>query len=432
MKKKYYLWILGCQMNYADAEKIRTVLNKLGYQETFEEKTADLIITVACSVRQTAIDRIYGRAKNWLKIKLNRPLVTILTGCVLKSDMVRMEKIFDYIFEIKDLSKLPRLLVKINRVKEGSCFLPQVNNYFSIHPSYSNNFQAYVPISTGCNNFCTYCVVPYVRGKEISRPAKEIINECKDLITKGYKEITLLGQNVNSYGTDSRKRGIYPRFPELLAKIANPQGDFWLRFITSHPKDLTDELIEVIAKNKKICRYLHLPVQAGDDLILKKMNRGYTREHYLNLIKKAREKIPDIAISTDVIVGFPGETKKQFKNTAKLFKETKFDMAYLAKYSPRPGTAAFKLKDSVSSNEKERRFQILNNILKQTALWHNKKLLGKIKTVLIEDKKDKKLFGKTDSYKTVIINSQKNLIGQFVNVKIIKAQAFGLEGVLVV
>lgn len=417
-------------MNYADAEKIAAVLNKLNYQPTDDEKDADLIITVACSVRQTAIERIYGKAADWQKIKEKKPLITVLTGCVLKSDLPKMQKLFDLIFEIKELAKLPKFLDS----NGFSRCLPK-NDYLNIHPAYQNNFQAYVPISTGCNNFCSYCVVPYVRGRETSRPARDIINECQALIKKGYKEITLLGQNVNSYGLDLKNK---VKFPDLLKTIAALPGDFWLRFVTSHPKDLSNELIEVMAKNNlprlpagkagKICRYLHLPIQSGDNAILKKMNRKYTREHYLNLIKKVREKIPDIAISTDVIIGFPGETKKQFENTLKLFRIAKFDMAYLNKYSPRAGTAAFKLKDNITQKEKEKRYQMLNKILNQTALEKNKKLIGKIIKVLVEYKRKNYNYGKTETFKTIKFLSNHDYTGKFVNVKIKKAQAFGLEG----
>lgn len=448
MKKKYYLWVLGCQMNKSDAERVSAVLNKLGYQEVKSEKEADVVLTLACSVRQSAIDRIYGKAKIWEKIKKTKPLITILSGCVLAKDKVKMVKNFDLIFDIKDLSKLSALLTS----RKFSFPLPK-NDYFKIHPSYQTNFQAYVPISTGCNNFCTYCVVPYVRGSEKSRKASEIITECQNLIARGYKEITLLGQNVNSYGKDLKSN---LNFPALLQKIAHLKGDFWLRFVTSHPKDLSNQLIEVITSNNKICNYLHLPVQAGDNTILKKMNRKYSREYYIKLINKIRKNIPDIAISTDIIVGFPGETKKQFQNTVKLFKEVKFDMAYIAQYSPRPGTGAYELKDDVPKIEKQRREKILTAILKETALEQNKKLIGKDLKVLIENKKGNVFFGKTETFKTVKIATTRaavstsrskagqalnsGLAGDFINispapgqwcwVKITKAKDFGLEGIL--
>jgi len=428
MTKKYYLWILGCQMNYADAERIVSVLNELGYIKTDEEQQADLIITVACSVRQSAIDRVYGKAKIWNKIRKKKRLTTILTGCVLEIDKIKMAKIFDHIFDISDLTKLSELLdgKKLTRnIPDG--------RYLNIEPKHQNHFSAFVPISTGCENFCTYCVVPYARGPETSRSSKKIIDECQKLINNGFKEIILLGQNVNSYGHDLSD-GL--NFPGLLQKIAKLEGDFWLRFVTSHPKDMSDELIEVIAKNGKICHYIHLPVQAGDDEILKKMNRQYAKKHYLNLIEKIRNQIPDVFISTDIIVGFPGETKKQFQNTAKLMKQAKFNMAYIAQYSPRSGTVAYQLNDDVPKKEKLKRKEALEKILKKTALKQNKLMLGKEVEVLVENTKNNYLIGKSKTYQTVKIKinpigKTPNHIGQFVITKITKAKSFGLEGILV-
>ncbi|MGB9609203.1 MAG: MiaB/RimO family radical SAM methylthiotransferase, partial [Minisyncoccia bacterium] len=268
--------------------------------------------------------------------------------------------------------------------------------------------------------FCTYCVVPYVRGPEICRPAEEIVNEVNELIGRGYKEICLLGQNVNSYFSNLN-------FPKLLKKINDIPGNFWLRFLTSHPKDFSDELIETMVKCKKICEYLHLPIQSGDNQILKEMNRRYTVEHYKNIIEKIRKKIPDIAISTDIIVGFPGETEKQFQNTTKLMKEIKFDMAYIAEYSPRPQTAAIKLNDNVPKKEKEKRRKILTEILKQTAFEKNKKYLGQIVEILVDSEDKDNFYGKTRTFKTVKIKkSPFYQIGEFEKVKIISATPFGL------
>ncbi|MGC9048785.1 MAG: tRNA (N6-isopentenyl adenosine(37)-C2)-methylthiotransferase MiaB [Patescibacteria group bacterium] len=409
---KYYLLTFGCQMNKSDSERAAAVLENLGYQKTDSEESADLIMVLACSVRQSAIDRIYGRIKIWKKIKEKRPLITILTGCILKEDKRKLIPHFDFIFPITDLVKLPE------KLKNLPC--QQIESYFHIHPHYQNNFQAYVPISTGCNNFCTYCVVPYVRGPEICRPAEEIINEVKELIGRGYKEICLLGQNVNSYFSNLN-------FPKLLKKINDIPGNFWLRFLTSHPKDFSDELIETMVKCKKICEYLHLPIQSGDNQILKEMNRRYTVEHYKNIIEKIRKKIPDIAISTDIIVGFPGETEKQFQNTTKLMKEIKFDMAYIAEYSPRPQTAAIKLNDNVPKKEKEKRRKILTEILKQTAFEKNKKYLGQIVEILVDSEDKDNFYGKTRTFKTVKIKkSPFYQIGEFEKVKIISATPFGL------
>ncbi len=424
---KYKIITFGCQFNLSDSERIKTVFESLGYDETKNDTDADVILVLACSVRQTAVDRLFGLNRKWKKIRENRPLVTILSGCVLPSDRKKVADFFDAILPVSDIAKLPKILAKKN--------LKLPVDYFKIHPSYNLQFSAYVPIMTGCNNFCAYCVVPYVRGREASRPVKDIISECQKLINGGYKEITLLGQNVNSYKSKvlnlkSKKLGTI-NFSRLLKLVDEIKGDYWLRFATSHPKDLSDELIKVMANGKHTTPYLHLPVQAGDNAILKKMNRRYTVAHYKNLVKKARKAIPGLMVSTDVIVGFPGETKRQFENTVKLFKEVKFDMAYIAKYSPRAGTAAAELADNVPIKEKERRAIKLNEILKKTALKNNQKILKKTVRVLVEDCNSEFCFGKTDTFKTIKIKTSQKLAGQLVKAKIVSVQAFGLGGELV-
>ena len=339
---KYYIITYGCQMNFSDSERIAAVLEKIGYSLASKIDVADLIVVNMCSVRQSAVDRVFGLGQKFKKLKSKKSkLKTVLTGCVLKKDRKKFKKIFDTIWDIKN---------------EAS--------FFKVLPKYQNNFRAYVPISNGCNKFCTYCVVPYTRGPEIYRPVKEILKEVKNLIKKEFKEIWLLGQNVNSYKSPFN-RSI--NFPKLLKMVQGIPGNFWIRFMSPNPKDFSNELIDVMAKSKKVAKYLNLPVQSGDNKILKKMNRPYTVKQYKDLVKKIREKIPEINLSTDVIVGFPGETKKQFENTVKLFKQIKFNMAYIAKYSPRPGTAAFQMKDNVSIKEKKLREKILKEILKKYA-----------------------------------------------------------------
>jgi len=363
---KYSIITYGCQANKADSERIAGRLENAGYKKSASENGADLIVINACSVRQSAMDRVYGKVKNFANLKNQKSKIKIIVaGCLLESDKKKLEHQVDEIWH--------------------------PNEYFDCAPIYSGKTSAFVPIMTGCDNFCSYCAVPYTRGREKSRPAKEIINEIKKLVEKDYKEIWLLGQNVNSYkglaGKDldffsiglaagslsknkikarEKKLRSFPsiiNFSQLLKIINALPGDFEIHFLTSHPKDMSDELIKTIAECEKVSREIHLPMQSGDNAILRKMNRKYTIGHYKNLVKKIRKHIPDAKISTDIIVGFPGETKKQFENTAKAMAEIGFSKAYIACYSPRPGTAAAKLKDNIPRQEKKRRRKILEKLI---------------------------------------------------------------------
>lgn len=464
-------------MNKSDSERISSVLNKIGYLPTIKERDADLIVVNSCAVRQSAMDRIYGKVEHWQKARKENKLKTILTGCVLEIDKHKLKDQFDLVLDIRDLGDLPKHL--------GHDLEMKTEDYFDIIPQYNSKFQAFVPIMTGCDKFCTYCAVPYTRGQEISRPVNEILAEVRKLAANGCIEITLLGQNVNSYqgfldkkeldvakdkrdvsqkilaGLLSKKKvlkginGGLPvltpaatvpekemdaariTFPQLLEMVCNLPGKFWVRFLTSHPYDMSDELIEIIASNKKAAKYIHLPVQCGDDQVLKRMNRHYTIDHYKKLLRKIRERIPGAAISTDIIVGFCGETEEQFNRTAELMAEVKYDMAYLAQYSPREGTVAAKaMDDSVPKSEKVRRERVLNEILKGTALAHNQKYIGRTVEVLVEkvSEVENGLFaniGKIETYKTTKFLSARQWLGQFVPVKIQKAGPWGLAGELV-
>jgi len=335
-------------MNVSDSERIATILEKQGYCQS-DEKVADLIIVNACSVRQKAVDRIWGKTKIWQS--LNKKI--LITGCVLPADLKKFAQKGIRFVLIKNLLNLKNILQKRSNILQnvgGSD-----NNYFKIKPKHEkDNDIAYVPIMTGCDNFCSYCAVPYTRGREISRKLEDIIVETKEAVRSGCKEILLLGQNVNSYQYG---------FAKLLKTIDKVKGNFKFNFISSNPHDMTDEIINVIAKLKKWPRKLHLPLQSGDDEILKKMSRKYTSGQYLALISKIKYQISNIKLTTDIIVGFPSETKEQFNNTVKLCKKIKFDKAYIAQYSPRPGTAAAKLKDDVSAAEKKRRWQVLEKLI---------------------------------------------------------------------
>ncbi|TAK94729.1 MiaB/RimO family radical SAM methylthiotransferase, partial [Patescibacteria group bacterium] len=369
---KYYIKTFGCQMNYSDSERIATVLEKQGFRPASDIKKANLAIFNTCGVRQMAEDRVYGQIHNLRKSQLpssksqtNRTIV--LTGCLANRPDVRrrLKDKVELFCEIKEFpQKIKALLASSSK---GT-----TDPYLSIKPSYSSKFSAFVPVMTGCNNFCSYCVVPYARGREISRPATEILKEVRSLVKNGYKFITLVGQNVNSYQDNKIS------FPSLLKKANAIPGKFWLSFMTSHPKDMSDDLIKVVAQSPKVCEFVHLPIQAGDDKILKAMNRKYTRAHYLKLIakiKKAFQKYKPgqlYGLAGDIIVGFPGETKKQFLESAKVLEKVRYDMLYFGQFSPRYGTAAAKMKDNVSKKEKERRENYLNAILKDTAINNNR------------------------------------------------------------
>jgi len=432
-KQTYFLQILGCQMNHSDAERLANILESCGYKKANSPDQADFIGVVACAVRQSAMDRVYGKIRNWNLIKEKRPLITLLTGCVLKKDKEKLKYDFDILLDMKDIQNLPTELKKRN-AQLGN-FNPSPS-YLSLAPKYESDFKAYVPIMTGCNKFCTYCAVPYTRGPEISRPSEEIFEEVKNLINQGYKEIMLLGQNVNSYGLDVKDTRSpnygkkLPTFPEILKEINSWPGNFWLRFTTSHPYDMSDELIKVIAERNHLTEYLNLPVQSGNNEILKKMNRHYTVGHYKEKLDKIRKLIPEIGLSTDIIVGFCGETEKQFQDTANLMKEIGYDMAYISQYSPRPGTSAARaFPDDIPKETKKEREKILTDILKKSALEFNKKFLNKKTKVLVDGISKGKLFGKNRQFKTVRINSDnKDLIGKFIDVKINKINPWGLEG----
>jgi len=425
MQKKYYIWVLGCAMNKSDAERLSSVMNSLGYKETKKEDTANIIFVLACSVRQSAIDRIYGKARRWNKLKKSKDLKTYLSGCVLQSDKKKMENIFDKFFNVKDIVNLPEIIGIKNKCME-------VSHYLDIMPNYSSNFSAFVPIMTGCNNFCTYCAVPYTKGREVSRPMKDILREIKTLVKSGYKHITLLGQNVNSYGLDfSKNRQKNENFPTLLLEVNKIPGKFWIMFITSNPHDMTDEIINAVAGSEKLIEYIHLPVQAGNDDVLRRMNRKYTQKKYLSLIEKIKTKIPGLAITTDTIVGFPGETKKQFEDSKKVYRKVEYDMAYIAQYSPRPGTESAKMKDNVLREEKKKREKELTDILRKTALKKNKLMIDNVFEVLFDRYEKGNVYGRTRTFKLVQSKGNKSLVGKFGFVKILSVTPWATKGVII-
>jgi tRNA-2-methylthio-N6-dimethylallyladenosine synthase len=418
---KYHLLTFGCQMNKNDSERIAGLLLDLGFEETAESKEADLIILNTCSVRHSSEDRIYGMMKNFNKMKKERPeIIIVVTGCMAGRDKdgkikARMPGV-DIFLPTEEMIKLPEYLRKFSI----SNF--QFSNFLDIKPKYSSPAQAFVTIQTGCEEYCTYCVVPSARGKIKNRPLQDILDEIKKLADAGCAEIMLLGQIVNAWKSGETN------FADLLKEINKISGIRRLNFMSAHPRYMADEVINAMAMPAHV-NFLHLPVQSGSDKILQKMNRRYTAEEYLEVIKKVRAAKPNIALATDIIVGFPGETKKDFEDTVGLYKECDFDIAFLAKYSPRSGTPAFKaLKDDVPHDEKERRWRVLQKLMEETVLRKNQKYLGQTLEVLIESCKDGKCSGNSRECKRVVFLGDESLIGQIVNVKINEAKEWELAG----
>ncbi len=441
MVKKYFIKTFGCQMNISDSERIAAFLDKLKLKSASTIDEADLIIVNMCSIRQSAVDRVYGLLPKILSLKQKKhKITTILTGCILKNDKKKFSKSFDFILKKQLLPNWLNHLPEINKNNQMSRQrkiteedILKSNNYLNFLPKNLISSTAFIPISLGCNNFCSYCVVPYTRGKLVCRDHQKILKEVQNFAQKGAKEIWLLGENVNEYFSPTNKQ---INFAKLLKMVNNISGNFWVRFTSPNPKDFSSELVEIMARSLKVTPYLNLPLQSGDAKILKLMRRSYTPEKYLKLTKKIRKSFQkyrqglerEIALSTDIIVGFPQETKKNFQNTVQLFKEIKFDMAYISQFSPRPGTLAFYMQDNVTKKEKQRRKKVLNKILAKTAEENNKIFIGKQIEVLVKEARKDFLLAKSRHNKTVKLKGKKNLIGQFVKVKITNISAWGLTG----
>jgi tRNA-2-methylthio-N6-dimethylallyladenosine synthase len=439
---KYHLISLGCQMNASDGERVRTVIEQMGYTYTEDEKEANLIGILACSVRQNAIDKVYSKIHKWNKWKNKSNLITFVSGCVLPSDHEKFLKLFDIIFQMKDLPTLPEMIHQYgittpNGIQNGyDSQNDNISEFWNVKPDYASDFEAFVPIQNGCDKFCSFCAVPYTRGREVSRPSTEIIDEVRSLAERGYKSITLLGQNVNSYGLDRPDTEIM--FPELLRQVGelgNEIGtEFWVYFTSPHPRDMSDEVIEVIAQYKCLAKQIHLPLQSGDDKLLIAMNRKYGLEKYRQSVSTIRRLIPEATLFTDIIVGFTGETDEQFDATRAAMKEFDFNMAYIAKYSPRPGALSHRWFDSVPLEIKKDRHQVLTEDLKLTSRSYNDSMIDKTFRVLVRAaaKHDGYLAGLTEGKINVrFLSENTDLIGQIVDVKIKLTTAFSVEGDLI-
>ena len=439
---KYHLVSLGCQMNASDGERVRSVIEKMGYEWTDKEEDANLIGILACSVRQKAIDKVYSKIHKWNRLKNKRNLITFVSGCILPTDLDKFLKLFDIIFQMKDLPKLPEMIQQYGvttpvGLQQGFDSLNEnISEFWNVKPSYTSEFEAFVPIQNGCDKFCSFCAVPYTRGREVSRPSGEIVLEVKNLVEKGFKSITLLGQNVNSYGLD--KKGEEIDFPELLRQIGHLGNDlemeFWVYFTSPHPRDMTDEVIEVIAEYKCLAKQIHLPIQSGDDKVLIHMNRKHGMEKYRQIVHTIKRLIPEATLFTDIIVGFTGENDEQFENTRKAMEEFKYNMAYIAMYSPRPGALSHRWFDDVGLDIKKSRHHILTEDLKIHSKNYNSAMLDKVFKVLVKGtaKHEGYLAGLTEGRINVrFLSTDESLIGQFVDVKITSAANFSVEGEMI-
>ena len=440
---KYSLLQLGCQMNQSDGERLRTVIEGLGYEYTDNEDEANLLGIVACSVRQKAIDKVYSKIHKWNQSKNQKNLVTFVTGCILPADKVKFLKLFDLVFHMNELPTFPDLLRQYGVVTPVGQAEPvaeeskqdRLKGYWLISPKYTSGFEAFVPIQNGCDKFCTFCAVPYTRGREVSRPSDEILAEVKELVEGGYKSITLLGQNVNSYGLD--KQGDEIGFAALLreiGEIGKQSGrEFWVYFTSPHPRDMTVDVLETIAEYPCLAKQIHLPIQSGDDKVLIRMNRSYRVGQYREVVDNIRRLMPEATLFTDIIVGFTGETNEQFENTLKIMQEIRYNMAYIAMYSPRPGAASSRWADDVSHDEKKRRLHVLSDELQAISHEHNRAMVGKSYRVLVSghDRLDGYLSGRTEGKIIVRFPSDDDsLIGSFVDVKILEAAEMAVAGEL--
>ena len=459
---KYCLLHLGCQMNQSDAERVRTVLEGMGFQRTEEEDQADLLGLVACSVRQKAIDKVYAHISTWNSWKARRSLITFATGCILPADREKLLTQFDLIFEITDLPRLPDMIRQYGVVTQASVFpgpgvvsppapstpapsTPAAGNvafadpslgFWRIGPRYSSGFEAFIPIQNGCDKYCTFCAVPYTRGREVSRPSGEILAEVESLVSRGFASLTLLGQNVNSYGHD--RAGAERSFAELLdavGEIGDTSGkELRVYFTSPHPRDMTEDVLQVMARHRSLAKQVHLPLQSGDDKVLVRMNRNYQVAEYRERVRAIRAILPEATLFTDIIVGFSGETEAQFENTRLAMKEFRYNMAYVAMYSPRPGAVSSHWTDDVSHEEKSRRLHVLNEELHRTSAEYTRAMMGRTWRVLVEgpDRKKGFLAGRTEGRIPVrFASTDSTLVGTFVNVSVSSAAPLSVEGSVV-
>tara|TARA_B100002019_G_scaffold280384_1_gene283254 strand:+ start:142 stop:1527 length:1386 start_codon:yes stop_codon:yes gene_type:complete len=432
--KKFYIETLGCQMNVADSELIIAMLNDEGFVKSNSPQNSDLIFINTCSIRERAEEKVHSQLGRWDKIKKNRPEVIIgVLGCMaqnLKQDILENRPFVDIVLGPDSYRKLPEIINRSINHQQSivDTKLSRYEVYEGLFPKRNGGVNAWISIMRGCDKFCTFCIVPFTRGRERSRSIDSIVKEAKDAVNNGYRELTLLGQNVNSFKHDGYK------FHDLLEKISQISGVDRIRYTSPHPQDISDELLEIMRKYDNICNHIHLPLQSGSDKILKRMHRSYSKDDFLTLAKKIRRTLPDVGISTDIIVGFPGETEEDFLETISVMEDIKFDSAFNFKYSPRIGTKASEYEDQIKETIKQKRLEKVIRLQKKHSILRNKKLIGSTQIVLVE--KQSKMSsnhwaGRTDSNKWVIFGKGKVKLNEMVKVSILDSKGVSLRGELV-
>ena len=442
---KYAMLTMGCQLNENDSEKISGMIEKMGYTKTDNPKEADLNVFNTCCVRENAEDKLFGKLGELKKIKENQGTIIAIGGCMMQekhiTDKIKESYPFvDILFGTHTLHKFPEDLYKVLEQKKKQEDIIDIEGkiYEGLPIKRDSNLKASVTIMNGCNNFCSYCIVPYVRGRERSREPRKIIEEVQELAQQEYKEITLLGQNVNSYLKVEREKNIpfeqyqgVNSFATLLQAINKIEGIERIRFVSPHPKDFTDDVIDAIATCDKVCKLVHLPLQSGSTQVLKVMNRKYTKEQYLELVKKMKERIPNLRLSTDIIVGFPGETEEDFADTLDVVKKVNYEQVYMFIYSRRVGTPGDRMENQISENIKHERFDRLKALVESQIEENNQKYIGTVQKVLVEGtskNNDEMLTGRTDSNKVVIFEGDRSLIGKMVEIEIVSEHMWYLKG----
>jgi len=433
LNKKYYIQVWGCQMNSYDADLINSILLSSGFVPVDDEEEANIVILQTCSVRESAEVKVFNKISKLIKRKKKTPeeFIIAVCGCMAENQEQTILKKYsevDILCGPNAYIELPRLLENaFHQVKPHELIKDDKRDFYP-QVKHKNQLQAYVAVMRGCDNFCSYCIVPYVRGREKSMPADRIFSEVTQLVDNGCREITLLGQNVNSYGKEKNMH-----FVDLLEKLDTIKGDFRLRFFTSHPKDADKRLFEAIRDLDKVCPFLHLPIQSGSNNVLKKMNRKYTRENYLAKIDMVKEIVPDISLSSDFIVGFPGETEQDFQDTLSAMEYVGYDSSFIFKYSVRHGTKAAEFGDDVPKELKENRNHRLLELQDKISLLKNKNFVNKTMRILVEGKSKRnpeRLFGRTGNFKRVVFNGDEKHIGEFINVKINRVTSLTLFGAI--